>query len=128
MKALLDTNVFLWAATADRRLSVRARTLLNDRRNSFLLSVGSIWEILVKTSIGKLDLPAPVDKYLKAQILRAPVTVLPILLSHVWRIEGLPLHHRDPFDRILIAQALDEGMPIVTADQALRAYPVDLVW
>jgi PIN domain nuclease of toxin-antitoxin system len=125
---LLDTHAFLWAATADPRLSPQARSVLQDKRNNFVLSVASVWEILVKAGTGKLKLPSPAAKYIQTQLKQAPITVLPISLRHVLRIESLPPHHRDPFDRLLAAQALEEGIPILTADQALRAYPLEIVW
>ncbi|MGO9519370.1 MAG: type II toxin-antitoxin system VapC family toxin [Candidatus Korobacteraceae bacterium] len=128
MKVLLDTHVFLWAATGDRRLSSRALGVLADKQNTFIVSVASVWEILVKAASGKLDIPAPAGAYVQSLLGRAPAAVLPILMSHVLRIESLPPHHRDPFDRILAAQAVEEGIPIVTADQGLRGYPIEVVW
>jgi PIN domain nuclease of toxin-antitoxin system len=93
-----------------------------------LLSVASIWEIVVKAARGKLPFPQPAARYLREQIRQTRVEVLPIILSHVFRLESLPMRHRDPFDRILVAQALEERIPLVSRDRILRAYGVELLW
>lgn len=112
----------------DARLSAAARNAFRSPQNDVLLSVASIWEIVVKASAGKLTFPQPTAPYLREQIRQLGVEVLPILLSHVLRLERLPMRHRDPFDRILVAQALEEGIALVSRDRALGAYGAEILW
>ena len=127
MKALLDTHTFLWAIAEERRLSRRAQQIYTGP-NDLWLSVASVWEILIKTQAGKLPLPEPVGPYLVKKLVQNQIELLPITLDHVLGIEALPPHHRDPFDRLLIAQSIEEGWPIVTADPWFARYPVDVIW
>lgn len=92
------------------------------------LSVASIWEILIKSQIGKMPLPKPVGPYVIKKMRENRIEVLPLGLDHVLRVEALPPHHNDPFDRILIAQSLEEKLPIVTADRTFSSYPVQIIW
>jgi PIN domain nuclease of toxin-antitoxin system len=126
MKVLMDTHVFLWGLTQESRLSKRVRSLLSVA--DLWVSVASIWEIITKIQVGKLVLPSPAGPFLTGKLASNGVSVLPISLDHVLRIEGMELHHRDPFDRILIAQSLEESFPIVTADPLFQKYPVELIW
>jgi PIN domain nuclease of toxin-antitoxin system len=126
MKVLIDTHVLLWGLTRESKLSPKVRLLLP--KADLWISVASIWEIITKVQVGKLMLPTPVARFLTGQLAANGVSVLPITLDHVLRIEGLKLHHCDPFDRILIAQSLEESLPIVTADPLFRKYPVELIW
>ena len=128
MTCLLDTHCFLWAILDDPRLSARAGQIFRDGRSEILLSVASVWEVIVKVQIGRLRLPRPAADFLKIQILANGIRVLPIRVADAFRLEGLPLHHRDPFDRILIAQAMEEEVPILSADPALRAYGAEIIW
>lgn len=128
MKYLLDTHVFLWAIAGDRRISEKAHEVLFQKSHDFFLSAGSVWEIVMKVQVGKLPLPARLAPYLKRQMAANRVQVLPISFAHVVRIEQLPLHHRDPFDRILVAQSIEEEMLLVSADPEFRRYPVKVVW
>jgi PIN domain nuclease of toxin-antitoxin system len=128
VRALLDTHAFLWAITDDRRLSRKAQTVLASGQNEIFLSVAGVWEILTKVQIGKLRLPLPVGPYVKRQMARHNVQVLPLRLEHVLRLEQLPMHHRDPFDRILVAQSIEEKLPIISFDPLLARYPVAIVW
>jgi PIN domain nuclease of toxin-antitoxin system len=127
MKALLDTHAFLWAIAEGRKLSRRAQEVYTGP-NDLWLSVASVWEILIKVRAGKLPLPKPSGPYLVKKLAENGVEVLPIKLNHVLKIESLVVHHRDPFDRILIAQSLEEKLPIVTADPVFERYPVELIW
>ena len=127
MKYLLDTHVFLWAVTADPKLSSRAKQIFTGDHELWF-SVAGVWEILTKVQIGKLPLPSPAGAYVSAQLVRNNIRVLPITLPHALQLERLPLHHRDPFDRVLIAQSLEEELPIVTADPLLASYSATLVW
>lgn len=116
MKLLLDTHVLLWSAAEPDRLSAGARAELEDGENELLLSVVSGWEIAIKQSIGKLDLPKPAESWLPEVLRRSGVAVAELSLSAALRVRALAWHHRDPFDRLLIAQALEDGFTIVTRD------------
>jgi len=126
MKALLDTHTFIWAITDERRLSPRARSLIAS--SELWWSVVSLWEAIQKAQVGKLSLPLPAGPFLTGELRSNHVRLLPVSLSHVLRVEELPLHHRDPFDRLLIAQSIEEGWPIITADPRFTRYPVDVIW
>jgi len=127
MKALLDTHTFLWAIAEEGKLSRQAQQIYTGS-NDLWLSVASVWEILIKAQAGKLPLPQPSGRYLVKKLAKDRIEVLPITLNHVLRTEALPLHHRDPFDRLLIAQSIEEGWPIITADPWFARYPVDVIW
>jgi PIN domain nuclease of toxin-antitoxin system len=126
MKVLLDTNTFLWGLSAPEKLSLAARNAVASSER--FLSVASIWEVLIKVRIGKLPLPVPAGNYLTAKMSANGVSVLSIKLEHVLQIEKLQLHHRDPFDRILIGQSLQEGWPIITSDPVFKRYPIRVIW
>ena len=124
---LLDTHVFLWLQSAPERLS-SALPLLADERTTLLLSAASSWEIAVKWGLGKLLLPEAPDIYVPDRMQRGAIDALPIVHSHALAVGKLPEHHRDPFDRILVAQAITEQIPLATADPALRVYAAELLW
>ena len=126
MKILLDKHTLLWALTDESKLSERVRKLLPTA--SAWLSVASIWEILIKTQSGRLPLPRPTGPFIMSRLIANGVQILPVTADHALRVESLPDHHRDPFDRMLIAQSLEEGLPLVTADRAFAQYPVELIW
>ena len=126
MRVLLDTHTFIWAITDERRLSPRARSLIAS--SELWWSVVSLWEAIQKAQVGKLSLQLPAGPFLTGELSSNHVRLLPVSLSHVLRIEELPLHHRDPFDRLLIAQSIEEGWPIITADPWFARYPVDVIW
>ena len=125
---LLDTNVFLWWTLDEQRLSVRSRQVLRDGKNRLLLSVGSAWELVIKWRLGKLQIPDEPSRFLREQLTINRIEELPIVLNHVVHVETLPDHHRDPFDRILIAQSLVENVPVVTADEIFLRYGVEVLW
>jgi PIN domain nuclease of toxin-antitoxin system len=127
MKVLLDTHTFLWAISDDPRLSRRAAQIFIGPSDVWL-SVVSIWEILTKSNLGRMPLPEPTGSYLVGRLAENRIATLPFNLDHALRIENLPLHHRDPFDRMLIAQSMQEDWPIVTADPAFKKYPVQVIW
>ncbi len=120
MKVLLDTHVFLWAIREDERLSSKAREIFIAGRNELLLSVASIWEILLKVQVGKIRFEESAVGYLKRQILKNNIRMLPILIDHVAHLESLPLHHRDPFDRILVAQCMEGSLSLLSADPLMK--------
>jgi len=127
MKALLDTHTFLWAISEQEKLSQRAQQIYTGSHD-LLLSVASLWEALIKVKAGKLPLPRPTGPYLIGELRKNRIEVLPIKLGHVLRTETIPVHHRDPFDRILIAQSLEENLPLVTSDPLFKRYGVQVVW
>jgi len=128
VKLLLDTHTFLWWNEASPRLSKKALVLLSDPANTLLLSVVSAWELVLKTQTGKLRLPESLNVYVPTRMVHYAMHALPVSLAHALASESLPLHHRDPFDRLLIAQATIEGVPIVTADPEFRRYAIKVVW
>ena len=127
-RALLDTHSFLWFVTADPKLSATAERLIAAGGNEILLSVASVWEIAIKVSIGRLPLSEPVDTFIPKQLQTNRIGLLPIEPRHTFEVTRLVLHHRDPFDRLLIAQAVVEGLPIVSADSAFDSYPIKRIW
>ena len=127
MKALLDTHTFLWAISGDERLSRRAAEVFAGPSDLWL-SVVSIWEILIKVQIGKMLLPVPTGPYIVKKLVENRIETLAVSRDHVLRVETLPMHHHDPFDRILIAQSLEENIPVVTADRVFARYSVELIW
>lgn len=128
MKILLDTHVFLWWVSNDRRLSRRARDLIADGDNEILLSAASGWEMAIKAGLGKLPLPEDLEIFLDDQMERNGIGPLPILMKHTTRVRHLPNHHADPFDRLLIAQAQVEGLTLMTGDRHIKRYDVTTVW
>ena len=127
MKLLLDTNAFLWFAGGDRRLTRPARRAIEARDAELLLSAASVWEMAIKARLGRLTLPASVEAYVAAKR-DAGVRLLPVDWSHAAAVESLPLHHRDPFDRLLIAQARADRLPVVTADAVFARYGIEVIW
>lgn len=124
MRLLLDTHAFLWYITDDPRLPMAAAEVIQDESSEVFLSVVSVWESLAKHQLGKLPLPVPADEYLRNRREQHGITSLPFdepSLSHLLR---LPLHHRDPFDRMLICQALQHDLQIITVDPLFAKYPV----
>lgn len=128
MRVLLDTHVWLWLLTARRRLPVGLLRLLADARTDVRLSAASSWEIALKHRLGKLPLPAAPDLYLPARMTATGVRALEITHQHALQVANLPRHHSDPFDLMLVAQAQVEAVSLVTADAALSAYDVNILW
>jgi len=128
VKLLLDTHTFIWWDSDPAKLSAGARALCCDPANQLVLSVTSLWEIQIKRQLGKLDLRLPLAEIVAHQQETNGVTILPIVQAHVLALEDLPTHHRDPFDRLLVAQAIVEGATLVTADPVLKSYPAEVRW
>lgn len=128
MRLLVDTHAFLWFAWGDPQLSRPARDWIEDEANQIFLSAASVWEIGTKISVGKLTLTTPLDQFLIEHLDGDEFEVLPIERRHAVHSAVLPLHHRDPFDRMLVAQSLIEAMPLVSADPALDAYGISRRW
>lgn len=128
MKLLLDTHAFIWWDSDPLRLSQNALRLCQDPGNRLLLSAGSAWEMQIKIQIGKLRLALSLEELLGNQQRVNNLEMLPITLGHILGLERLPMHHRDPFDRLLIAQAIAEGAALVSGDSIFADYPVEVVW
>jgi len=128
VRLLLDTHALLWMSADSDRLSVRAATALLDSRNTILFSVAGWWELAIKIGLGKLDMRSDWAATLKREMRHNGIEWLPIRPDHCERLPSLPFHHRDPFDRLLIAQAQAEELAIVTADPQFTAYDVEVVW
>lgn len=127
MRLLLDTHVFLWYITADPRLPAAFRAAVQNPANEVYLSAASVWEAVIKYGLGKLPLPAPPAGYLPRQRDAHGIAALPIDEGAMAYLAGLPPFHRDPFDRLLVAQALQHGLTIVTVDAEVAAYPVPVL-
>lgn len=127
-RMLLDTHVFLHWVNDDPRLTVAARRAIADAANECFLSMASCWELSIKSSLGKLKLASSVEQFVPEQLAANGFTLLNLTLRHVAKVEKLPFHHRDPFDRLLIAQAFVEKMVIVSADTVFSGYGVKCLW
>jgi PIN domain nuclease of toxin-antitoxin system len=127
MKAILDTHAFLWALAGDARMSRHARDVFAGSTD-LLLSIASIWEILIKVQSGKLNFPRPAVPYVLSRLAENRIKALPISIDHLLAFERLPMHHRDPFDRMLIAQSIEQDLPVITADPLFKQYPVRIIW
>ena len=127
MKLLLDTHIFIWWVDEPEKLSAAAISALEDEANELVLSVASVWEMQIKIQLGKLKLNLPLKELVNNQQETNDLTVLPVALAHVLTLDTLPFHHKDPFDRLLIAQGIEEAFTIVTADSQFSAYSVKLL-
>jgi len=127
MNVLVDTHVWIWSLADPNRLSPECRRLLSSSRNVIYLSAASAWELAFKAALGKIELPEPVETYVPTRMARQGITALPITHTHALTVSTLPPHHRDPFDRLLIAQAIVERLPILTADAAFDRYGVEVI-
>jgi PIN domain nuclease of toxin-antitoxin system len=128
VKALLDTHTFLWWNAGDPQLSETVRAIIADGTNEIYLSAASAWEIAIKAALGRVSLPEPPEQYVADRLSIHHFQGLPIQLSHALRVYALPEIHRDPFDRLLIAQSQMEGMPLLTADQNIAMYELEVIW
>ena len=128
MKYLLDTHTLLWFLKGDKKLSDKALRLIDSPRNSKFLSIVSLWEIAVKVSLGKLVLDKPFERLFPEQLYFNRIEILDITVDSLIKLTTLPFHHRDPFDRLIIAQALVEDLPIIGTDAAFDAYEISREW
>jgi PIN domain nuclease of toxin-antitoxin system len=128
MKLLLDTQALLWFLTNDAHLSLAAKSAIESEATQSHVSMASLWEIVIKLSLGKLRLPAPFADIFPAQLQQNGFRLVPIEIRHLRALESLPYHHRDPFDRLVIAQAQTDGFTVVTNDPAFSAYLTTPIW
>jgi len=128
MKLLLDTHTFIWFAYDSPDLPSKTKEALEDEETELLLSIASVWEMAIKASNGKLTLPARAGDFAANQIQKDDINLLAITLPHLNQVEALPFHHKDPFDRLLIAQSLVESLPIVSIDAAFDTYGIKRIW
>jgi PIN domain nuclease of toxin-antitoxin system len=128
MKVLVDTHTFLWALLLDHRLSAGAKQILKSDEHELFFSLVSLWEFSIKIKTGKLNALGSSVSYLRSEMENYSMQLLPLRYEHVLQLEVLPAHHSDPFDRLLIAQAITESLPILTHDAAFAAYPVKVLW
>ena len=128
MNLLLDTHALLWFLTDSNSLSIRANQYIEDGSNALWVSLASFWEIAIKISLGKYRLGEPLTDFMKREMTQYAFSVLNITYEHADRVARLPFHHRDPFDRLMVAQSLEENLYLVSADSALDAYGVRRLW
>jgi PIN domain nuclease of toxin-antitoxin system len=126
MRPLLDTHSFLWFVMGNPRISTKIRERIENNEN--LLSIASLWEMAIKHSTGKLNFGLPFEVFIEQQLSVNNIELLNINLNHIAVVATLPFHHRDPFDRLIIAQAMVEYLPILSADSAFDAYPIERFW
>lgn len=128
MRALLDTHAFLWWINDDGLLSPRARQVIGNGDNELLFSAASGWEMAIKIGLGKLALTQELERFMAEQLTINSIQTLPVQLSHALRVASMPPYHRDPFDRLLVAQAQMEDLPIITGDPQIARYQVAVIW
>lgn len=127
MRLLLDTHAFIWWDSKPELLSKRVLAMLEDWENTPVISVANFWEIQIKSASGKMDLTMPPETIFRSYG-ETDTEILPITFTHVMTLNNLPEHHRDPFDRILVAQAVTENIPIISKDSKISQYPVTVIW
>lgn len=128
MRHLLDAHTLIWSLDDPNRLGARARAVLQDPANDLTVSVGTIWELSIKTGLGKLSLSLPYRQWMDRAFADLGITVSPITLEFTEKQMALPFHHRDPFDRLMVAQCLVDGIPLVSADAVFDHYGITRVW
>lgn len=128
MKALLDTHTFLWWITDNPQLSLRVREIIGNGNNDLFLSAASGWEMAIKAQLGRLKLADNLERFISEQLAINAIYSLPVQMSHALHVYTLPNHHGDPFDRMLVAQAQLENLPLLTNDPQIARYPVEIIW
>jgi PIN domain nuclease of toxin-antitoxin system len=128
LKAILDTHAFIWWVTNDSRITDNVRQIIADSSNELFLSVASCWEMIIKMQLGKLTLTGNPESFIPEQMLLNSIRGLPIQVSHTLHVYKLPLHHRDPFDRLIISQSQIEKMPVITSDPLFKEYDLKIIW
>ena len=128
MTALLDAHALLWFLAGSSKLSAKALSFIQDQRNTLFVSPATVWEIGIKDALGRLSLPEPFDQLFPARLDASNILLLPILIPHLQEHRRLPFHHNDPFDRLIISQALADDLTIISCDSEFPAYGVKLLW
>lgn len=128
MKYIIDTHTLLWIVDNNSQLTLTAKEIYLDENNEILLSIASIWEIAIKISLKKLIIPCRLPDFVKEHIIGNNIGILNIALSHIYRLETLQYHHRDPFDRLIISQAIEENIPIISTDNRFDQYEINRIW
>jgi PIN domain nuclease of toxin-antitoxin system len=128
MKYLLDTHTSIWWSGQSGKLSPKVTALFQSSSDVFVLSLASIWEMQIKIQLGKLTFPTPLNVVINRQQQINGLELLPISVNHILTLDNLPMHHRDPFDRMLIAQAQVENMPLISHDPVIAQYPITVIW
>jgi PIN domain nuclease of toxin-antitoxin system len=128
LRVLVDTHTFLWALLHDRRLPAKAKRILTSDTDELVFSLVSIWEIAIKIKTGKLNTIGSSVAYIREEMNAYGMELLPIRYEHILQLEALPRNHGDPFDRLLVAQAISESLPILSGDEKLKEYGVKLIW
>ncbi|MEL6460606.1 MAG: type II toxin-antitoxin system VapC family toxin [Cyanobacteria bacterium J06621_15] len=128
MNILLDTHVFIWSTANPERLSQTVTNLLTDTNNTWIVSIASVWEMQIKVQLGKLNLNSTLPELIDNQQQVNNLQILPIDLAHIYALNNLPSHHKDPFDRLLIAQSIVEQIPIASIDEVFDSYPIQRLW
>jgi PIN domain nuclease of toxin-antitoxin system len=128
MRYLIDTHTLLWVVTKDQRLSETAKQLYLNTDNIIFLSSASIWELIIKISLKKLSIESPIKEFIENQIKGNDIKILNIEIKHILSLENLPYYHRDPFDRLIICQSINENIPIVSSDKVFDSYPIKRIW
>jgi PIN domain nuclease of toxin-antitoxin system len=127
VNVLLDTQIFIWWDSEPTKLPPHILALCQDQTHTLVLSVASVWEMQIKAQLGKLELTRPLAEIIESQQFTNHVETLPVQVTHVLALQHLPAHHKDPFDRLIMAQAITENMPIVSVDTMFPLYPVTLI-
>jgi PIN domain nuclease of toxin-antitoxin system len=127
MKLLLDTHILIWLLEGNQNLNPKVKQVIEDETNSLYISIVSLWEIAIKTSLNKLQLELPLEKIICDFVLPSGIKILPIDIAHLLTLQNLPFNHRDPFDRLLIAQAKSETLTLVSEDSVFRQYQVNVL-
>jgi PIN domain nuclease of toxin-antitoxin system len=128
MNYLLDTHAFIWLSNEPDTLSKQAKEIIENKENKLLLSMASLWEMQIKTQLGKLELKPDMKHFVERELMQNEITILGIELSHIWEMNSLPFHHKDPFDRAIIAQARVEMLTILGKDEKIQMYDVKMAW
>ncbi|AFY50211.1 hypothetical protein Nos7524_4453 [Nostoc sp. PCC 7524] len=128
MKLLLDTHLLIWWSSSSEKLSTKVYDLINDPSNNLIFSIASIWEMQIKVQSGKLRLNLSLPNLIESQKQINNIQILAIEPEHIYTLDGLPNHHRDPFDRILIAQSIFEKIPLLSVDTVFDLYPIQRIW
>ncbi len=128
MKYILDTHALLWITSDSDRLTSKAKSIYLDDKNEIWLSKASVWEMAIKISLKKLQITNNIENFIKDHVVGNGIKILDITLEQIYKLETLPFHHRDPFDRLIISQSMTEGIPVISSDHKFDKYNVNRIW